>query len=151
MSEIILGEGGIATTEFGAIDLEKAKEEKIKEIDKKTERLLNKDGVVINFDFGNGVQEYRFSSTKTAKMNWMLLLNVARDCIGGLADPSLIPPVQTFPDEHFQTLSTPQMAFSFCYTVLSAIESVRGSGAFLKNQVSNATTVEEIEAITDNR
>lgn len=135
------------------VDLDLAKKAKIAEIDRRTEAKLNNEGVTIDFDFGGGVSEHTFAATKTAKTNWILLMNCARDCMDGKVSEGLFFPmnVQMFPSESFISLSTPVIAFQFSYAVLGAIETCRGMGAVLKNQVSGATTIEEIEAIIDNR
>jgi hypothetical protein len=140
-----------ATTEaIPAPSLESVKAAKVEQIDARTEQLLDA-GVSIAFDFGAGLETNTFSASKVAKVNWLLLLNVARDVINGLVPASLIPRVQTYPDEQFKTLDSPARAFSFCYTVLGAIETLRGSGAALKNDVSAATTNEEVSAVVDDR
>jgi hypothetical protein len=140
-----------ATTEvIPAPSLESVKAAKVEQIDARTEQLLD-DGVSIAFDFGAGLETNTFSASKVAKVNWLLLLNVARDVINGLAPASMIPRVQTYPDEQLKTLDSPARAFSFCYTVLGAIETLRGSGAVLKNTVSAATTNEAVSAVVDDR
>jgi len=138
------------TEEIPAPSLESVKTAKIEQIDARTEQLLDA-GVSIAFDFGAGSETNTFSASKTAKMNWLLLLNVARDAINGLVPAALIPRVQTYPDEQLKTLDSPARAFSFCYTVLGAIETMRGSGAALKDDVSAATTNEAVTAVVDER
>ena len=130
--------------------LDELKQDKISEIDRKTETNLDTHGVTVDFDFGSGVETYTFSGSKSAKMNWTLLLNLARDCMDNkVVEADYFPrPVQLFPDESLVQLNTAILAFQFCYTVLGAIETYRADRANIKAQVAAATTVAEVEAIT---
>lgn len=133
--------------------LEEAKKAKITAIDNKTSNMLDNSGVSVEFDFGSGLVTHTFAATRTAKMNWMLLQSVSGYCMDSkIPEESFFPlNIQTFPDEAFLSLDTALAGFQFTTSVLSEIEVLRGSGAVLKNSVAAATTVEEVEAIVDNR
>lgn len=130
-----------------------ARSNKILEIDAKTAAKLDNEGVQIEFDFGAGVQTYTFAASKTAKTNWMLLKGLAENCMDGrLPEASFFPMnVQLFPSEAGIPVATAQTAFLFTVTVLSAMEQYRGAGAYLKNLVANAETIDAVLAIEDLR
>jgi len=121
------------------ISLEDAKRDKIQEIDQKTQDLITS-----GFDFDNA----RFSMSAKAQDNWSGL-GIAYT-LGFLSFPL---PVSTV-DEGIYILAdeTALLQFLGAYMQYQSDPSQPlGAGRLLKTQVSECTTVEEVEAIIDNR
>lgn len=121
------------------VDLARAKEERIAEIDAKTARLIES-----GFDFGGE----RFSMSEAAQKNW--------NALGTGFALGMIPfpyPISTASEGSYILESeTALRQFLGAYMLYQADPAKPlGSGRILKERVSAAATIEEIDAVVDDR
>jgi len=118
-------------------DLERAKEKKTSEVDEKT-RAMTREG----FEF-NGK---RFSLSDNAQRT----LNGA---YSAKDHPTFVYPLEwnTLDNSAKIDIASPEVLEGFYLTAVGTVRSIRESGTALKNAVRDATTIEEVDAIVDNR
>lgn len=118
--------------------LSNAKEEKIRAIDEKTSEIIAR-----GFSFGG----HQFSLSDNAQRNW---IGIAAGLAIGLYTEQNFPfPLSDLSEQKYDLQWADRFAFLGNVSSIIGLNKTIGTG--LKQQVLDASTVEEVNAVTDNR